>query len=539
MKKLIYLLILVGLVMMSQQTFAQYKDWGTKFGIRYSQLAPENEFKNIGFGGNDDFSFDSYKFSYLAQAFLGIELSRALELQINAGYGTYAGKAMFTTDTDYGEYESNIIPASLVFRISPFDVGGWNPYVYLGGGVMYYDLINEPVGVVGDPIEKDGLAAVIPIGIGAEFALSDGLLLDFSLGGAMTSTYDLDGYRSFDGDIWDSYFNVGLGLTFTGQGCDYDKDGDGLGKCDEEKWGTDPNNPDTDGDGLLDGEEVFQYKTDPLNPDTDGDGLSDGDEVHKYRTDPLKADTDGDGLSDGDEVMKYKTDPLKADTDGDGLSDGDEVLKYKTDPLKKDTDGDGLSDGQEVLGVNVELKIVGNPVETKLFKTDPLKADTDGDGLTDYEEVMVYKTNPLVVDTDGGSIGDGVEVKRGTDPLDPSDDVVQIDVPIVLEGITFAFDKSDITPESDQILMKALKTLQIHNDIIVEISGHTDNVGSDAYNQKLSQRRADAVKAWLVGKGIPASRITSVGYGEGRPRVANDTEDNRRLNRRIEFKRIK
>ena len=539
MKKLIYLLILVGLVMMSQQNFAQYKDWGTKFGIRYSQLAPENEFKNIGFGGNDDFSFDSYKFSYLAQAFLGIELSRALELQINAGYGTYAGKAMFTADTDYGEYESTIIPASLVFRISPFDVGGWNPYVYLGGGVMYYDLINEPVGVGGDPIEKDGWTAVIPVGIGAEFALSDGLLLDFSLGGAMTSTYDLDGYRSTDGDIWDSYFNVGLGLTFTGQGCDYDKDGDGLGKCDEEKWGTDPNNPDTDGDGLLDGEEVFQYKTDPLNPDTDGDGLSDGDEVHKYRTDPLKADTDGDGLSDGDEVLKYKTDPLKADTDGDGLSDGDEVLKYKTDPLKKDTDGDGLTDGQEVLGVNVELKIAGKPVETKLFKTDPLKADTDGDGLTDYEEVMVYKTNPLVVDTDGGSVGDGIEVKRGTDPLDPSDDVVQIDVPIVLEGITFAFDKSDITPESEKVLAGALKTLQIHTDIIVEISGHTDNVGSNAYNQKLSQRRADAVKAWLVSKGIDSVRIIAVGYGEESPRVTNDTEENRRLNRRIEFKRIK
>jgi outer membrane protein OmpA-like peptidoglycan-associated protein len=554
MKKLIYLLILVGLVMMSQQNFAQYKDWGTKFGIRYSQLAPENEFKNIGFGGNDDFSFDSYKFSYLAQAFLGIELSRALELQINAGYGTYAGKAMFTTDTDYGEYESTIIPASLVFRISPFDVGGWNPYVYLGGGVMNYDVKTSPVGIGGDQVEKDGWTAVIPAGIGAEFALSDGLLLDFSLGGAMTTTYDLDGYRSTEGDIWDSYFTVGLGLTFTGQGCDYDKDGDGLGKCDEEKYGTDPNNPDTDGDGLLDGDEVygtlnpfkerafyseFPGSTNPLSSDTDGDGLTDYDEIMIYRTDPNNPDTDGDGLSDGDEVLKYKTDPLKADTDGDGLSDGDEVLKYKTDPLKKDTDGDGLSDGQEVLGVNVELKIVGKPVETKLFKTDPLKADTDGDGLTDYEEVMVYKTNPLVVDTDGGSIGDGVEVKRGTDPLDPSDDVVQIDVPIVLEGITFATNKFNVTPESEKVLAGALKTLQIHTDIVVEISGHTDNVGSDAYNQKLSQRRADAVKAWLVGKGIPASRITSVGYGEGSPRVANDTEDNRRLNRRIEFKRIK
>ncbi|HSL88144.1 MAG TPA: OmpA family protein, partial [Ignavibacteriaceae bacterium] len=193
----------------------------------------------------------------------------------------------------------------------------------------------------------------------------------------------------------------------------------------------------------------------------------------------------------------------------------------------------------EVLGVNVELKIAGKPVETKLFKTDPLKVDTDGDGLTDYEEVMVYKTNPLVVDTDGGSVDDGTEVRRGTDPLDPEDDIVKMDVPIVLEGITFATNKSDITPESEQILMQALKTLQTYPEISVEIGGHTDDVGSATSNQKLSERRADAVKGWLVSKGISADRITAVGYGEDKPRVANNSAENRRLNRRIEFKRIK
>ncbi|MCW9065975.1 MAG: OmpA family protein, partial [Ignavibacteriaceae bacterium] len=135
--------------------------------------------------------------------------------------------------------------------------------------------------------------------------------------------------------------------------------------------------------------------------------------------------------------------------------------------------------------------------------------------------------------------GDGVEVKRGTDPLNPKDDVIQMNVPIVLEGITFAFNKSDISPESDKVLMEALKTLQVHSNITVEISGYTDNVGSDSYNQKLSERRANAVKAWLVAKGISADRIIAVGFGESNPRVPNDTEENRRLNRRIEFKRIK
>jgi len=112
-------------------------------------------------------------------------------------------------------------------------------------------------------------------------------------------------------------------------------------------------------------------------------------------------------------------------------------------------------------------------------------------------------------------------------------------VPIVLEGITFETNKSNVTPESEKVLMDAFKTLQTYPDISVEISGHTDNVGSNSSNQKLSQRRAESVKGWLVAKGISADRITAVGYGEESPRVANDTPQNKRLNRRIEFKRIK
>lgn len=524
MERKIYVIILTLVLLVSSSTLAQFKDWGTKFGFRGSVLVPENEFKNVGFtGGNDDFSFDSYVFSYLAEGFLAFELTRALELQLTAGYGKYAGKAMFTSDVEFGEYDATIIPISLRFRVSPFDVGGWNPYFFVGGGIMNYDLKTEPNVPGGQSIEKDGWVGIIPAGIGAEFALSENVLLDFSISGGLSTSYDLDGYRSGVDEIWDSYFNVGLGLTFTGESCSSDRDGDGLTRCEELELGTDPRNPDTDGDGINDGDEVRIYGTNPLMPDTDLDGITDYDEIFKYKTDPLNPDTDGDGLTDFEEIFKYKTNPLKADTDGDGLSDGDEVMKYRTDPLKADTDGDGLSDGDEVLK----------------YKTDPLKVDTDGDGLSDYEEVMVYKTDPLNPDTDGGSVDDGTEVRRGTDPLDPEDDVIKMEVPIVLEGITFETNKSDITPESEVILMQALKTLQTYPDIVVEISGHTDDVGSNASNQKLSQRRADSVKGWLVSKGIPAERITAVGYGEDKPRVANDSAENRRLNRRIEFKRIK
>ncbi len=501
MKKLIYLLVIFGLCAIMQPTEAQFKDWGTKFGLRGSILFPENEFANLGSGGNDNFSFDWFKASYLGEAFFAFELTKALEMQLAGGYGKYAGVAMFDNkDAGLGEYETTIIPITLRFRISPFDVKGWNPYFYVGGGVMNFSVDTKPIVGSGKPIEDDGWVAIIPAGIGAEFALSDRVLLDFSLGGAMSTTYDLDAYRAGADDIWDSYFNASLGLTFTGENCSVDKDKDGLGKCDELKIGTDPNNPDTDGDGLLDGEEYLTYKTDPLNPDTDGDGLTDFEEVKSTGTNPLVADTDGDGLSDGDEVHKYKTDPLKADTDGDGLSDGDEVLKYKTDPLKKDTDGDGLTDG---------------------------------------EEVLKYKTDPLKKDTDGGSVDDGTEVKRGTDPLNAEDDVVKIGVPIILEGITFDVGKATIKPESEATLMKALKTLETYTDISVEISGHTDNTGSAKLNQKLSEQRAESVKAWLVSKGIDPNRITTKGYGKDKPIADNKTAEGKQKNRRIEFTRTK
>ena len=203
---------------------------------------------------------------------------------------------------------------------------------------------------------------------------------------------------------------------------DDDTDGGTVGDGDEVANGTDPLDPsddlppvDTDGDGLFDDDETDIWGTDPANPDTDGDGLSDGDEVLVFGTDPLAEDTDGDDLSDGEEVDDFGTDPLDDDTDDDDLSDGDEVLTVGTDPRNRDTDDDGLSDGEEVDDTN----------------TDPLDDDTDDDLLLDGEEVDTFGTDPLDDDTDGGSVPDGEEVFRGTDPLDPGDDLI---VPVDTDG---------------------------------------------------------------------------------------------------------
>jgi len=521
MKKLLYFLILLGLVLMSQPNYAQFSDYSTKFGLQINGLLPDTEFDKDLRPDNADF-----KFSYLGRLFLRFELgTEILEAEIGAGYGKLTG-----VDFTNNEWETTIIPFDFRLILSPFQTKGWNPYVFGGVGALNYSVDTKPVSVSpvqGNELKDKDWSAFIPVGLGIEFALSETLLLDISGGYTQTFTDNLNYYNNKDAysetTANDGYYSAGIGFTIVSGWGGSDHDNDGLTKREEQGFSTDPNNPDTDGDGLMDGEEVNQYYTNPLNPDTDSDDLIDGDEVHKYQTGPNKADTDGDGLKDGDEVMKYKSDPLNSDTDGDGLNDGDEVMKYKTDPVKTDTDGDGLEDGNEVMR----------------YKSNPLKTDTDGDGLKDGDEVMKHKTDPVKADTDGGTVDDGTEVKRGTNPLDSADDVVKINAPIVLEGITFATNKFDVTPESEKVLMGTLKTLQVNKDITVEISGHTDNVGSNEYNQNLSQRRADAVKAWLVSKGISADRITAVGYGENHPRVSNDTKENRRLNRRIEFKRIK
>jgi len=183
---------------------------------------------------------------------------------------------------------------------------------------------------------------------------------------------------------------LGLSQNAYGQVPSLDSDGDGILDFIEDIIGTQKHNPDTDNDGLLDGEEIsiqnignffidnplcvvfpascidlfenfinnnFIFRTDPNNPDTDSDGFSDGDEVKKFGTNTLDVndfppDTDLDSLLDFDE-MQIGTDPNNRDTDNDGLKDGDEINTFGTDPVNKDTDEDGISDGDEVaLGFN-------------------------------------------------------------------------------------------------------------------------------------------------------------------------------------------
>jgi outer membrane protein OmpA-like peptidoglycan-associated protein len=365
------------------------------------------------------------------------------------------------------------------FLFIPFSLEKLNPFLYAGFGVS-------------KKIDRSGsnYLFMIPMGIGFQTRVHSQMILEVSAGYDLSLSDELDGRQRSDSNLnnltnkkHDGFFGFLIGLMFTGTGgssANVDSDKDGLSDTIEKELGTDPNKADTDGDGLYDGTEVKRTKTDPLKVDTDGDGLNDGNEF-RYKTNPLKSDTDNDGLNDGDEVNQYKTDPAKKDTDGDGLSDGGEVNKFKTDPVK--------------------------------------------------------------IDTDNGGVNDGAEVKRGTNPLDWKDDITKGTTTIILErgkkvilrGINFEFDKATLTEDSKDILEVAYNALDASPDVQVEISGHTDSVGSDDYNQELSLRRAQAVKNWLEQRGVRSDRMKTVGKGEMEPIADNGTEEGRTENRRIEF----
>jgi outer membrane protein OmpA-like peptidoglycan-associated protein len=107
---------------------------------------------------------------------------------------------------------------------------------------------------------------------------------------------------------------------------------------------------------------------------------------------------------------------------------------------------------------------------------------------------------------------------------------------IVLNGVNFEFNKATLTDNAKTILNDVDSELVAHPDIKVELAGHTDGRGSESYNLKLSQRRAESVRSYLMEHGVDGDRMTAVGYGKTQPIASNDTDEGRALNRRTELR---
>jgi outer membrane protein OmpA-like peptidoglycan-associated protein len=295
---------------------------------------------------------------------------------------------------------------------------------------------------------------------------------------------------------------------------------------------------DKDKDGVKDS--LDQCPNTPLGEAVDANGCS------------LPKDADGDGVTDN--LDKCPNTPAGTPVDATGCakdSDGDGVFdladKCPNTPAgtavdangcPKDSDGDGVLDAVD--------KCPNTPAGTPVDATGCPK-DSDGDGVTDLLDKCPNTPAGTKVDATGcGFDSDGDGVVDGTDKCPNTPAGTKVDAvgcpalfgggaTLVLEGVYFETGKAILKPESQASLDRVAESLKGNPEVTVEIGGHTDNTGSKVTNQKLSAARANAVKDFLISKGVDASRMTAKGYGPDKPVADNKTVAGRAANRRVEL----
>ncbi len=170
--------------------------------------------------------------SFLGRIFLGFEINETISFEIGGGYGKYKTNDNFNahSNTDPDHYvKTDIMPIDARLKIAPFTSENWNPYIYVGAGVMKYSVKEVPSSVNIPDYNKmeDGWTGIIPAGIGTEIKLSKNVILDLNLGATYSFTDLLNNFVITD--FKDGYGQLGIGLSFvSGDDCNTDIDKDGL-----------------------------------------------------------------------------------------------------------------------------------------------------------------------------------------------------------------------------------------------------------------------------------------------------------------------
>lgn len=258
--------------------------------------------------------------------------------------------------------------------------------------------------------------------------------------------------------------------------------------------------------------------------DTDGDGIYDKDdacpEVAGLKQFKGCPDTDGDGIVDASDecpeiagLAQFKGCP---DTDGDGIADKDDDCPEVAGPksLKgcPDADGDGVADKSD------KCPKVKGPKENAGCPW----PDTDGDGVLDKDDKCVNVK--------------GTVANNGCPEVD---ETVIKSLNEYAKTILFDTGKSSFQKQTFQVLQSITAILKEYPSAKFSIEGHTDDVGSVALNQKLSEERASAVKNYLVQNGVATERLSSAGFGKSRPIDAGKSKASEANNRRVEVKLVK
>jgi outer membrane protein OmpA-like peptidoglycan-associated protein len=295
--------------------------------------------------------------------------------------------------------------------------------------------------------------------------------------------------------------------------------------------------PDADGDGVLDADDACPREAGPketqgcpVAKDSDGDAVPD--DIDRCPQDP----EDKDGFQDEDGCPD-------ADNDGDGIVDRADACALHAGPIENrgcpvvDRDGDGVNDPEDACPEVKGLKVLaGCP-------------DTDADGIPDPEDKCPVNAGPKEnggcpdVDRDGDTFADRADKcpdQFGAPPDGCPKKYSLVEVKRekieIKQQVHFATAKFRVLPGSFPLLNQVVQVLNDFPKMRVSIEGHTDSVGGEAMNLRLSQRRAEAVLDYLVSKGISPERLEAVGFGPTKPIASNKTVSGRARNRRTEFR---
>ena len=289
--------------------------------------------------------------------------------------------------------------------------------------------------------------------------------------------------------------------------------------------------------------------------DADGDGVADSNDGCKdtpagvvVDVTGCEADSDHDGVLDRQDRCADTPEGAAVDEHGcelDGDQDGvvdrlDKCPGTAADaPVDRsgcelDCDGDGVVNSKD----NCPRTPAGAAVDAQ-----GCELDSDGDGVTDSNDRCPETPAGAQVDARGCELdSDGDGVLNAADLCPHTAAGVEVDVtgceraqPILLRGVNFHYDTANLTPEAMSILDGVARSLLNYPELRLEVAGHTDSSGDDAYNLDLSQRRSEAVRTYLISKGVNADMFSAHGYGEERPVVSNATAAGRAENRRVEL----